>query len=94
METVETRVLKSSFSGIKGAKKEPRLLEKSSTSYLGAGCREFESRHLDQNPLAASAVRGFCIDWVRLENKIQGSGGALFAGLGPGDTIIFISLWK
>ena len=34
METVETRVLKSSFSGIKGAKKERKLLEESSTSYL------------------------------------------------------------
>jgi len=45
---VETRVLKSSFSGIKGAKKERKMLEKSSTSYLGPGCREFESRHSDQ----------------------------------------------
>ena len=45
---METRVLKSSFSGIKGAKKERKLLEESSTSYLGAGCREFESRHSDQ----------------------------------------------
>ena len=25
------------------------MLEKSSTSYLGPGCREFESRHSDQN---------------------------------------------
>ena len=47
METVETRVSKSSFSGIKGTKKERKLLEESSTSYLGAGCREFESRHSD-----------------------------------------------
>ena len=31
------------------------MLEKSSTSYLGAGCREFESRHSDQK------IRdGFC----------------------------------
>ena len=48
METVETRVSKSSISGIKGAKKERKLLEESSTSYLGPGCREFESRHSDQ----------------------------------------------
>ena len=48
METVETRVSKSCFSGIKGAKKERKMLEKSSTSYLGPGCREFESRHSDQ----------------------------------------------
>ena len=27
-----------------------------------------------------------------LENKIQGSGGALFAGEGPGDTLIFARL--
>ena len=47
METVETRVSKSSFSGMKGAKKEWKLLEKSSQSFLGAGCREFESRHSD-----------------------------------------------
>ena len=37
METVETRVPKSSFSGIKGAEKERKLLEESSTSYLGKG---------------------------------------------------------
>ena len=45
---METRVLKSSFSGIKGTKKKRKLLEESSTSYLGPGCREFESRHSDQ----------------------------------------------
>ena len=45
---METRVSKSSFSGIKGAKKERKLLEKSSQSFLGPGCREFESRHSDQ----------------------------------------------
>ena len=33
---------------MKGTKKEQKMLEKSSTSYLGAGCREFESRHSDQ----------------------------------------------
>ena len=48
METVETRVSKSSISGIKGAKNEPKLLEKSSINSLGPGCREFESRHSDQ----------------------------------------------
>ena len=26
------------------------MLEKSSTSYLGSGCCEFESRHSGQNP--------------------------------------------
>ena len=50
METVETRVLKSRFSGMKGAKKERKLLEKSSISYLGSGGCEFESRHSGQNP--------------------------------------------
>ena len=48
-ETAETRVPESSFSGINGAKKERKKLEKSSVSYLGPGCREFESRHSDQN---------------------------------------------
>ena len=48
METVETRVSKSSFSGTKGAKKERKMLEKSSTSYLGSRRREFESPHSDQ----------------------------------------------
>ena len=61
METVETRVLKSSYSGMKGAKKERKLLEKSSTSYLGPGCREFESRHSDQK----SRIR-FCGFWTFL----------------------------
>ena len=46
-ETVETRVLKSSFSGIKGAKKERKMLEKSSNSPLGSRRREFESPHSD-----------------------------------------------
>ena len=36
------------------------MLEKSSQSFLGPGCREFESRHSDQNPLTAYAARGFC----------------------------------
>lgn len=48
MEAVETRVSKSSFSGIKGAKKERKFLEESSTSYLGAWGRRFESCHPDQ----------------------------------------------
>ena len=48
METVETRVLKSSFSGIKGAKKERKLLEESSTSCLGPRDRGFKSRSPDQ----------------------------------------------
>ena len=43
METVETRVLKSSFSGLKGAKKDLKMFENSSTSYLEARCRRFES---------------------------------------------------
>ena len=46
---METRVSKSSFLGIKGAKKERKLLEESSTSYLGSRCREFESPHSDQS---------------------------------------------
>ena len=91
MEIVETRVLKSSFSGMKGAKKVRKMLEKSSTSYLGPGCREFESRHSDQNPLTASAVRGFCIDWLKLDNKIQLSGGQLIAaGIDGSDTLILL----
>ena len=58
---METRVLKSSFSGIKGAKKKRKMLEKSSTSYLGPGCREFESRHSGQK----SRIR-FCGVWTFL----------------------------
>ena len=34
METVETRVSKSSFSGTKGAQKERKMLEKSSQSFF------------------------------------------------------------
>ena len=49
MEAVETRVPKSRFSGIKGAKKKRKMLEKSSTSYLGPGDRGFKSRSPDQN---------------------------------------------
>jgi hypothetical protein len=43
MEAVETRVLKSRFSGMKGAKKEQILLEKSSQSYLGQRNPKFET---------------------------------------------------
>lgn len=49
MEVVEVRVSKSSFSGIKGAKKDRKKLEKSSVSYLGPGDRGFKSRSPDQN---------------------------------------------
>ena len=45
------------------------MLEKSSTSSLGAGCREFESRHLDQKSGMAFAIPDFCIV-ERLENQI------------------------
>ena len=58
---METRVPKSSFSGINGAKKERKMLEKSSQSFLGPGCREFESRHSDQK----SRIR-FCGVWTFL----------------------------
>ena len=70
METVETRVPKSSFSGIKGAKKEQKLLEKSSTSYLGPGCREFESRHSDQVRIirTQSSKLEMCSDFPFLSN--------------------------
>ena len=69
METVETRVLKSSFSGIKGAKKEPRLLEKSSQSFLGPGCREFESRHSDHKSRKSICSLGFYLLLARLERS-------------------------
>ena len=49
METVETRVSKSSFSGKKGTKKEQKLFEKSSQSFLGPRDRGFKSRSPDQN---------------------------------------------
>ena len=49
METVETSVLKSSFSGIKGAKKERKMLEKSPVSCLGPRGRWFETSHSDQS---------------------------------------------
>ena len=66
METVETRVLKSSFSEIKSAKKEQKLLGKSSTSYLGPGCREFESRHSDQKSrLRICGVWAFLFVWSK-----------------------------
>ena len=79
METAETRVLKSSFSGIKGAKKERKLLEKSSTSYLGAGCREFESRHLDQKRRDGFCHLFFFRPWRDSKNEMQQSGGLLLA---------------
>ena len=69
METVETRVLKSSFSGMKGAKKEWKLLEKSSTSYLGPGCREFESRHSDHKSRKSICSLGFYLLNARLERS-------------------------
>ena len=38
------------------------MLEKSSTSYLGPGCREFESRHSDQkNAGMAFAIPAFLL---------------------------------
>ena len=66
---METRVLKSSFSGMKCAKKERKLLEKSSTSYLGAGCREFESRHLDHKSRKSICSLGFYLLMERLEQS-------------------------
>ena len=46
---------------MKGAKKKRKMLEKSSQSFLGPGCREFESRHSDQK----SRIR-FCGVWAFL----------------------------
>ena len=69
METAETRVLKSSFSGIKGAKKERKMLEKSSQSFLGPGCREFESRHSDHKSRKSICSLGFYLLNARLERS-------------------------
>ena len=86
---METRVSKINFSGIKGAKKERKLLEKSSTRYLGAGCREFESRHSDQK----SRIR-FCGVWtflfmiVRLEKSNAARTSAACRRLDGGNSLI------
>ena len=37
------------------------MLEKSSTSYLGPGCREFESRHSDQKRLILEQNQSFLL---------------------------------
>ena len=37
------------------------MLEKSSQSFFGAGCREFESRHLDQKTEKCLRVFGFLL---------------------------------
>ena len=37
------------------------MLEKSSTSYLGSRCREFESPHSDQKPESALQVLAFSL---------------------------------
>ena len=56
---------------------------------LGAGCREFESRHLDQKPEMAFCHFGF-LHSGGLENEMQLSGGQLLAaGLDGGNSIIF-----
>ena len=66
---MEKRVLKSSFSGIKGAKKERKLLEESSTRYLGPGCREFESRHSDHKSRKSIRSLGFYLLTERLKRS-------------------------
>ena len=76
----------------KRCQKGTEIVRKSSNSSLEAGCREFESRHLDQKE-----KEGLCPPFLfetskRLENQIQLSGGPLFAaGLDGGNSIIFIS---
>ena len=46
------------------------MLEKSSTSYLGAGCREFESRHSDHKSQESICSLGFYLsDIARLEQS-------------------------
>ena len=45
----------------------PRCSAVGSAPALGAGCREFESRHLDQKTEMAFAISVFCIQGVRLE---------------------------
>ena len=43
------------------------MLEKSSTSYLGPGCREFESRHSDHKSRKSIRSLGFYLLMERLE---------------------------
>ena len=43
------------------------MLEKSSTSYLGPGCREFESRHSDHKSRKSVCSLGFYLLNARLE---------------------------
>ena len=80
MEAVETRVSKSRFSGIKGTKKEPRLLEKSSTSYLGqdAGSSSLATRTIKAE--RAFALSAFIFRMAGDSNdQMQESGGLLLA---------------
>ena len=46
------------------------MLEKSSTSYLGPGCREFESRHSDQKmqEWLLPSLHFYCLIGARLED--------------------------
>ena len=66
---METRVLKSSFPGIKGAKKERKMLEKSSQSFLGPGCQGFLSRHSDHKSRKSICSLGFYLLNARLERS-------------------------
>ena len=43
------------------------MLEKSSTSYLGPGCREFESRHSDHKSRKSVCSLGFYLLNARLK---------------------------
>ena len=49
MEAVERTGSESTVFGAESTKNEQIELEKSSSNSLGPGCREFESRHSDQN---------------------------------------------
>jgi len=58
------------------------MLEKSSTSYLGAGCREFESRHSDHKSRKSICSLGFSLLNARLEQ----SNAARMSAAGEGST--------
>ena len=72
------------------------MLEKSSTSYLGAGCREFESRHLDQKSrIRLCGVWTFLFVWSETRKSNTTVRWTVDrCRLDGCDTIIFISLWK
>ncbi len=82
MGTVEVRVSKSIWIGAKGGKKGAEKVRKSSASYLGPGCREFESRHSDQKRLILEQNQSLLtlFDIPVEETRFQSSCNIIFQG--------------